>query len=214
MEGERDVIARETVLAALGRGESVTRACALAGVARTLPYMWARRGDVEMRAALEKRSLLGGQGSRGDMTIPGPVDLPPAEVAAAAEIVEPEPEPPPQEALDEPPLAPAQEPQKLPGPQDEDVLIKLKRMALGQLATMASGKALPSPDGGPPWHIRLAACNKLIDAADRAELLRTGQLSVGAPAAGGRTPKVRLLDALTPEEKREAQEEAQRRLAL
>lgn len=52
MKGERDEAARAKVLAALGRGESVTAAAKAGGVARQTPYQWADRGDLEMRDAL------------------------------------------------------------------------------------------------------------------------------------------------------------------
>lgn len=46
--------ARTVVLAALGRGESISAAARSAGVSRAAIYQWASRGDQEVAAALER----------------------------------------------------------------------------------------------------------------------------------------------------------------
>lgn len=74
MKGERDERARQVVLRALGRGESVTAAARAAGVARTTPYQWADRGDLEMRDALA--SAKRGGGGRPPAASPAPPEAP------------------------------------------------------------------------------------------------------------------------------------------
>lgn len=64
MRGERDEAARAAVLAALRAGAAVTTAARGAGLARQTPYQWARRGDEEMREALEQARARGGRGRR------------------------------------------------------------------------------------------------------------------------------------------------------
>lgn len=74
MKGERDEAARAKVLAALGRGESVTAAAKAGGVARQTPYQWADRGDLEMRDALAAAKRGGGPrpADRDQERAPGP----------------------------------------------------------------------------------------------------------------------------------------------
>lgn len=79
---ERDVAGREAFLAALSGGASVTAACRAAGINRSTPYQWLRRGgDAELEAALEAARARGGRGRRAP---PAPPDAGAEDLRAVA----------------------------------------------------------------------------------------------------------------------------------